>query len=83
MNSAVNQLLMFALVIGIMLVGMDFITKAAGFQAMYRRILNRTWRYIRGHVSRFLRFAWREYKQFIVGTAAGIIATLYCTGHFS
>ncbi len=81
--SAVNQLLMFALTIGIMLGGMDIIFRYTPFHGLYRRTLNRSWQFIKRHSIRFLRWSWREYKQFIIGTCIGVIATLYCMGRLT
>ena len=79
-----NTLLGFGLTIGVMLFGMDLVTKSAGprFNAQYRRVLRAAYTFLRRHVTRFVRWAWREYKQFIIGTAVGVCATLYFTGHF-
>jgi hypothetical protein len=82
--NAQNTLFGFALTIGIMLFGFDIVTRTAGprFNAQYRRVLRATYNFLRRNVSRFVRWAWRGYKQFIIGTAFGVIATLYFTGHF-
>ncbi len=82
MNS-INAIFGFALVIGIMLVGGDLITRSTPpINRQYRRVLRGVYSFFRRHISRFVRWSWREYKQFIIGTAVGIIATLYFTGHF-
>ncbi len=73
----------FCLIIGFMLIGGDVLTRSTPIvNRQYRRVLRGVYIFLRRHVTRFVRFAWREYKQFIIGTAVGTIATLYFTGHF-
>lgn len=73
----------FSLVIAAMLLGGDLITRSTpAVNRQYRRVLRAAYGGIRRHASRLTRWAWRQYKQFILGTAFGILATLYFTGHF-
>ena len=75
-----NQLVWFVVI----LVGVDLLARAAGprAHAAYRRVVGRAYAAIRRQVISFLRWAWRSYRQFILGFLAGALATLYFTGHF-
>ena len=83
MNSQ-NTLFGFVVTIGLVLFAFDIVTRMAGpaFHTRYRRVLRGVYNFLRRHISRFVRWSWRGYKQFIIGTAFGAIATLYFTGHF-
>ena len=79
-----NTLFGFVVTIGLVLLGFDIVTRTAGpaFHSRYRRVLRAVYNFFRRQISRFVRWSWRGYKQFIIGTAFGVIATLYFTGHF-
>lgn len=83
MNQFANQLFGFLLIILVMLIGLDFLTRSIGPRAhrAYRAWLGRAEAFVRRQITDFLRWAWREYSQFIVGLAVGVLATLYFTGH--
>ena len=78
-----NQFLGYVFVIVVMLVGLDFLFRSGGPRAhgAYRRWLGRVRAFLSRQMARFIRWAWREYSQFIVGFATGILAALYYTGH--
>lgn len=92
-----NQLLNFVLVIGVMLVGFDFIVRAMGprTHATWRRGLRRVGvslrrqvvrlvRWIWRQTFRFLRWAWRNYWRFIVGGAIGLtLGIILSIRHFT
>lgn len=79
-----NQIFNFALIILIMVAGADFMARSSGHRthASYRRIVGNVRRFCWQHITRFVRWAWHEYSQFIVGLAVGILLALYFTGHF-
>ena len=79
-----NTLFDFILIILIMLVGCDFLARAIGSRAHahYRRALGTAYNFIRTHVNRFVRWAWREHKKFLIGAVVGAIIALYLTGYF-
>ena len=78
-----NQLFVFSLVIGTMLVGTDVMLRGTpAVQRQYRRVLRGTWNFIKRNVTRFVRWAWRNYRQGIIGFAIGLLVALYFTGHF-
>lgn len=80
-----NQLVVFSLTILIMLVGLDFLMRAMGPRAhgAYRRELRRGFGFARRQITRFMRWAWREHHEFVLGAIAGALAVLYFTGRLS
>jgi hypothetical protein len=83
-QNALVSLLFLGLTIALMLWGVDLALMYAGMgmQARYRKLLRATRDFLRKQLSRFVRWAWREHKKFIVGFTAGVLATLYLTGYF-
>lgn len=78
-----NVVFYFALVIGIMLFGFDIMLRPTPWaHTRYRRALRAIYKGIHRQLSRFVRWAWREYRQFIFGTVTGALLVLYFTGHF-
>ena len=75
---------MQVLVIAILLVGFDFLMRVPGprVHRIYRRGVSSVLRYIRRQIVGFSRWAWLNYRQFIIGVGVGILAALYFTGHF-
>ena len=78
-----NQLFGFVLVIGIMLLGTDVITRATPpIHRAYRRCLREVFSFLRRNFVRFIRWAWRNYRQGIVGFILAIIL-MALTGHLN
>ena len=79
-----NQVFTFVLTALVLLVGLDFLFRSAGPRphAGYRRFVGRLWGAVVRHTTRFVRWAWREYAQFIVGVITGVLGILYFQGHF-
>jgi len=81
MNQVVNEVFGFVLVIFVMGIGLDFLFRSnPRIHGAYRRSVRRLGTFCSRQLSRFLRWAWREYSQFIVGSVA-TLALLYLTGH--
>lgn len=80
MNPA-NQLFIFGMTIGIMLVGMDLLTRVGGpkHHAMYRKMVGKVFGYFRKHFTTFVKWAWKNHWKLIVGFGAGYMAALYFT----
>lgn len=77
-----EQILNFSLVLLVIMFGVDCMTRAIGprAHASYRRNVGRFFATIRRELVRFARWAWRNYRQFIVGFSVGIVSALYFTG---
>ena len=76
-----NQLVFgFVLPVIIMLVGLDCLLRMQPrMRAGYHRLLRRVGGHFLRQVTRFARWAWREYHQFILG-AVTMLALLYYMG---
>ncbi len=78
-----NTLFGFAILVGIMILGGDIALRGnPRIQRHYRRILHGVWARVRRAVQRFVAWAWRNYRQGIVGFGIGILTALYYIDHF-
>ena len=78
-----NTLFGFILIFVIMGLGLDIMFRGnPTIHGAYRRTVSQILRYIRQRLARFVRWAWHNYRQFIVGFAVGVLTVLYFTGHF-
>lgn len=65
----------------LMALGGELVTRGVpAVNRRYRAVLAWTWNGLRGRIRQLFRWAWREYKQFIVGVGVGVLLTLYFTG---
>lgn len=80
--NTISVLLAYALVGGILLIGFDLVlTGAPAVRAWYRRTLSATGRFLGRTLAGLANWAWRHYRQFIIGLAVGAFAALYFTGY--
>lgn len=72
-------LINFSIILLVLLIGFDLVTRSAGprVHSAYRRTVSRVGRYLGRQISRFARFVWARYHQFILGVVSGVIFTLY------
>jgi len=70
----------FVIAVFIVVLGVALNTVSPRLAAAYRRGLANVARAARRQVTRFARWAWRNYHQFIVGVGVGIVLTLYFLG---
>jgi hypothetical protein len=71
----VEGIILLFVVLGIIVVGMDFVFKAfgLGLHAWYRGLLKRVYKKIVRKLRALVKWAWTNYKQFIIGFAVGLL----------
>jgi len=76
-----DLLFSFTLIIVIMLIGTDVMLHGSpAVQRRYRAALRAVFTFVRRHTVRFVRWAWQNYRQGIIGFILGLVAATYFAG---
>ena len=76
-----QNIFVLVLSIPLMVIAGDFLARAIGLRAQYRMAVGTIAGYFRRQAGSFIAWAWRKYKQFIIGVVAGALLALFFMGH--